>query len=335
MRKLKTIILAAGMGTRMKSEKPKCLHEVLGYPMLYYVIEAARECGSDEICVVIGHKGELVREAFQDEKDLTFVVQAEQKGTGHAVMMAMDFVGEEDCDVMILFGDTPLIRGTVLRKMHDTHTAQHNAVTVLSTRLDDPTGYGRILRDDQNRFLGSVEHKDATEEQLKIQEVNSGMYCFRSEALRSSIGRIRNDNKQGEYYLPDTLKVLLGDEKKAEALMTRDTSVVKGVNNRVQLLESQMIMRSRINKAHMENGISILDEQSVLISPTAQIGRDSRIYPGTVIEGRTVIGEHCTIGPNTHLVDAVIGDEAQVMHSVVIGGTVEAGAQVGPFAVIR
>ena len=335
MRKLKTVILAAGMGTRMKSDKPKCLHEVLGYPMLYYVIQAARECGSDEICVVIGHKGELVKEAFQNEKDLTFVVQAEQKGTGHAVMMALDFIGEEESDVLILFGDTPLIRGSVLQKMRDAHTRQHNAVTVLSTVLEDPTGYGRILRDDQNRFLGSVEHKDATPEQLQCREVNSGMYCFRSEALRDSIGKINNNNKQGEYYLPDTLKILLEEDKKAEALMTRDTSVVKGVNNRMQLLESQDILRHRINRAHMENGITILDQQSILISPEAEIGRDSKIYPGTIIEGKTIIGEGCVIGPNAHLVDAKLGNDVRVENAVIRGASIPDGTEVEPFRVIR
>lgn len=335
MRKLKTVILAAGMGTRMKSDKPKCLHEVLGYPMLYYVIQAARECGSDEICVVIGHKGEMVREAFKDEKDITFVVQAEQKGTGHAVMMAMDFVGEEESDVMILFGDTPLVRGSVLQEMRLAHSRQHNAVTVLSTFLDDPSGYGRILRDDQNRFLGSVEHKDATEEQLKVHEVNSGMYCFRSEALRDSIGKINNNNKQGEYYLPDTLKVLLEEDKKAEALMTRDTSVVKGVNNRMQLLESQTILRRRINRSHMEEGITILDEQSILISPEAKIGRDSRLYPGTIIEGKSVIGEGCVLGPNTHLVNACLGDHVVIENAVVRNALVPADTVVDPFTVIQ
>ena len=335
MRKLKTVILAAGMGTRMKSDIPKCLHEILGHPMLYYVIEAARTCGSDEICVVIGHKGDLVRKAFEDQKDITFVVQAEQKGTGHAVMMAQDFIGEEDCDVMILFGDTPLVRGSVLQEMRHAHEKQRNAVTVLSAFLEDPTGYGRILRDDQNRFQGSVEHKDASVDELKIHEVNSGIYCFRNEALRYSLKRINNHNRQGEYYLPDTIKILLENDEKAEALMTRDTSVVKGVNNRQQLLESQMILKHRINRGHMEEGVSIMDEYSILISPEAEIGRDTRIMPGTVIEGHTVIGSRCIVGPNAHLIDATLGDRVQIASSTVQNATVADDTIVPPYQWIK
>ena len=335
MRKLKTVILAAGMGTRMKSDLPKCLHEILGHPMLYYVIEAARECGSDEICVVIGHKGDMVRAAFADQKDITFVVQAEQKGTGHAVMMAQDFIGEEDCDVMILFGDTPLVRGSVLQEMRHAHAKQRNAVTVLSAHLDDPSGYGRILRDDQNRFLGSVEHKDASMEELKIHEVNSGIYCFSSEALLYSLSRINNHNRQGEYYLPDTIRILLDSDRKAEALMTRSKSVVKGVNNREQLLESQMILKERINHGHMEKGVSIMDEYSILISPEAVIGQDTRIMPGTVIEGQTVIGSQCVIGPNAHLINAVLGDRVQVASSTVRNASVADDTFVPPYQLIQ
>ncbi len=335
MRKLKTVILAAGMGTRMKSDQPKCLHEILGHPMLYYVIQAARECGSDEICVVIGHKGDLVRQAFADQDDITFVRQAEQKGTGHAVMMALDFIGEEDCDVMILFGDTPLVRGSVLQEMRLAHAKQHNAVTVLSAFLDDPAGYGRILRDDQNRFQGSVEHKDASPDELKIHEVNSGIYCFSSEALRYALGKIDNNNRQGEYYLPDTIRVLLDKGSKAEALMTRSKSIVKGVNNRQQLLESQMILRQRINSAHMEEGVSIMDDYSILIAPEAVIGRDTRIMPGTVIEGHTVIGSQCIIGPNAHLIDATLGDRVQIASSTVRNASVADDTFVPPYQLIQ
>lgn len=335
MRKLKTVILAAGMGTRMKSDKPKCLHEVLGYPMLYYVIRAARECGSNDICVVIGHKGEWVQRAFAGEKDLFFVEQKEQKGTGHAVMMARDFIGDEDCDVMILFGDTPLVQGFVLQEMVDAHRKQNNAVTVLSTELTDPTGYGRIIRDDQNRFLGSVEHRDANPEQLEIREVNSGMYCFKSAALRESLSKINNHNKQGEYYLPDTMRVLLDEGCKAEAIITKDVTVVKGVNNRVQLLETQMIMRDRINRRHMEDGVTILDQQSILISPEVTIGKDTCIYPGAILEGCTRIGEECIIGPNTHLANAVVGDKAVIENSTVRNTVVAAGAKIGPYEVIQ
>ncbi len=290
----------------MKSDLPKCLHKVLGYPMLYYVVRAARECGSNEIGVVIGHKGELVRRAFEGERDICFVEQKEQKGTGHAVMMARDFIGQDDCDVMILFGDTPLVQGSVLKEMISSHRRQRNAVTVLSTKLDDPSGYGRILRDEQNRFLGSVEHKDADEDQLAIHEVNSGMYCFKSRALLEALGKIDNNNRQGEYYLPDTIRVLLDEGCKAEALMTWDVTVVKGVNNRQQLLESQMILRDRINRSHMENGVTFLDQQGILISPEVAIGRDTTLYPGVILEGKTRVGSGCTLGPNVYLADCEV-----------------------------
>lgn len=245
MSSFKTVILAAGLGTRMKSDIPKCLHELFGIPMLGYVINAARDAGCDDICVVIGHKGEMVRASFENE-GLSFAVQSEQKGTAHAVMMAKDFIGEERSDVMILFGDTPLIEGQVLKGLYERHCAEGNAATVLSTVIVNPFGYGRILRDADGRLIGSVEQKDATEEQQKIREVNSGMYCFDSAALMEALEKVDNNNAQGEYLLPDVLNILLAEGRKAEAFITDDASVLVGVNDKEQLRDAEETLRIRV-----------------------------------------------------------------------------------------
>lgn len=240
---LKAVILAAGKGTRMESELPKVLHRVLERPMVSYVIDAARQAGAEQICLVIGHQAALVKETIGD--GVQYVLQEQQLGTGHAVMCARDFIGDEG-DVLILCGDTPLIQGNTLKKMVDVHCASANGATVLSTVLEDAAGYGRIVRNEDGAFIKNVEQKDASPEEQEVKEVNSGMYVFRADALQEGLNSLTNDNAQGEYYLPDVLTFISCQGRlKVDAMVTDRRDDIRGVNTKQQLCEAEEIMKRR------------------------------------------------------------------------------------------
>ncbi len=239
----KAVILAAGKGTRMKSELPKVVHRIDGKCLVDYVIEAARGADVTDICLVVGYKHEIVEEQIE-AKDVTFAMQSEQLGTGHAVKCASDFLGTEGV-TMILFGDTPLITADTLRRLSDYHEAAGNTVTVLSAFVDDPTGYGRIIRDENGAFVKSVEHKDATEAERESKEVNSGMYLFDTKKLQEALQQIRPNNAQGEYYLPDTLTILKEQGCKVDAYALEDATDITGVNDQTQLAAAAEVIRSR------------------------------------------------------------------------------------------
>lgn len=332
MGQLRAIILAAGAGTRMISEKPKVLHKVIDKPMLTYVIEAAKEAGADEICVVIGHKGEEVIKNINNTVE--FVEQKNQLGTGHAVMQAEEFIGDEG-KVLILFGDTPLITCETLTKMVKYHENNKNTVTVLSTLVSDPTGYGRIIRDEDNNFIKSVEHKDATEQERQVNEINSGMYCFEADVLKKALKTITNNNAQGEYYLPDTLTYIIQNNYKVNAMITSQFEDILGVNDRVQLAEATKIMQRRINYKHMYAGVSLISPEQVFIGGDVKIGKDTIIYPGTWIEGSAQIGENCIIGPNTKIVDSIIDNYTSIESSTVLKSSIGQDTHIGPFSYIR
>lgn len=332
MSKLKAVILAAGAGTRMVSETPKVLHKVLDRSMLAYVIEAAQEAGADEICVVVGHKADVVKE--NTNYKVTYVEQREQLGTGHAVMQAEDFIGDEG-NVLILFGDTPLITGKTLAKMVDYHQSNQNSVTVLSTIVSNPAGYGRIIRDHNHNFVKSVEHKDASEEELKVQEINSGMYCFEASILKEALQTITPHNAQGEYYLPDAVLHILDKKLKADALIIDTFEEVLGVNSRVQLAEVTKIMQNRINEQHMLNGVTMINPDQTYIGKDVQIGMDTIIYPNTILEGKTTIGENCIIGPNAKIIHSQVGNHTAIDQSTVLRSTIGEYTSVGPYAYIR
>ncbi len=245
MARIKAVILAAGKGTRMKSELPKVLHEACGKPMVEYSIEAAHEAGADysDICLVVGHKADLVKQTVGDK--VKYVLQEEQLGTGHAVRCALDFIGKEGI-TMVLCGDTPLITGATLKKLIDTHIADGNAITVLTAVLDDPSGYGRIIKDNWGKFVKIVEQKDATLEEQRVDEVNSGMYLFDSAVLSEALEKITNDNAQGEYYLTDTIEIVKSENLGAVATMSvDDVNEIKGVNSVDQLQEACEILKER------------------------------------------------------------------------------------------
>lgn len=246
MTRIKAVILAAGKGTRMKSELPKVIHEAMGKPMVKYSIEAAMEAGAEasDICLVVGHKAELVKKAVGDS--VTYVLQKEQLGTGHAVKCASDFIGKEGL-TMVLCGDTPLITGKTLKKLVETHIAGGNAITVLTARVDDPTGYGRIIKDTWGKFVKIVEQKDATLEEQRVDEINSGMYIFDSAILNEALSKLTNDNAQGEYYLTDTIEIVKSEGLgEVSTMIIDDVDEIKGVNSPEQLKEAEEILKKRV-----------------------------------------------------------------------------------------
>lgn len=243
MSQLKAVILAAGKGTRMKSDLPKVVHTIDGKCLVDYAIEAAKGAGADEICLVVGYKSDVVKESIQN-KDVKFVMQEEQLGTGHAVKCAKEFMGEEG-QTMILFGDTPLITAKTLKSLADYHKEKGNTVTVLSAMIEDPTGYGRIIRDSEGNFVKSVEHKDANEEELASHEVNSGMYIFDTKELKDALEKITPNNAQGEYYLPDTLTIIKEKGLRVDAYALDNPEDITGVNDQEQLKAATEIIHAR------------------------------------------------------------------------------------------
>lgn len=326
------LILAAGQGTRIKSDLPKVLHKVCGKEMVNHVIDTMRKAKIDDIDVIIGKGAELVKEKTAS-RNIIYSLQEEQLGTGHAVKCAIDFLKNKTGVVGVFAGDAPLIKPETIENLFETHINNKNAATLLSSIVEDPTGYGRIVRDGEE-VLKIVEHKDCTEEELKINEMNAAIYCFDIESLLSSLEKLSNDNKQGEYYLTDVIGILKGEGKKVGALSI-DYEETIGVNSRVQLAEAEEILRRRINKKHMENGVTLIDPNSTYIGDDVEIGRDTIIYPGNVIEGNTKIGERVTLYPNSRISNSIISNDVEIQSSVIIDSQVGEGTTVGPFAYIR
>lgn len=310
MANLTAVILAAGKGTRMKSKLPKVLHKVGGHPMLEHVMDAAEAAGCRDNVVVIGHGAELVRELVGDRARIA--LQAEQLGTGHAVLQAADTLKDFTGTVMILCGDTPLLEAEELEKFYAEHVNSGAAATVMSALMDDPFGYGRILRDANGDVAGIVEQKDASEEQKQIKEINTGNYCVEAPLLFEVLRTLGNDNAQGEYYLTDVLAKLRAVGKKVGGVITEDSEMIMGVNSRRQLAEAESVMRRRIVERHMDDGVTIMDPASTFIEKSVKIAPDTVIYPNTWLQGATVIGEDCEIGPNVRLENVKVADGCRV-----------------------
>lgn len=328
-----SVILAAGMGTRMKSKMPKVLHKVCGKPLSKWVIDASKAAGADKVCAVVGHKAETVKEVLGDVCE--FALQAEQKGTGHAVMQAIDVIKNSKGEVVILNGDTPLITAETINKAIEYHKNNGNQATVITAILDDATGYGRIVRDNDGSVLKIVEQKDASEEEKKINEVNSGMYVFDAQSLVYALDKITPNNAQGEYYLTDTLEILLSAGKKIGGYAISDNDEIRGINDRVQLNEAEKIMQKRINEYHMRNGVTMRHPERVYIEDGVEIGNDTEICQNVTIKSGTKIGSDCVIGSGSMLDRAVIHDGVDVLSSVILESEVDEGTHVGPFAYIR
>lgn len=328
-----SVILAAGMGTRMKSKMPKVLHKVCGKPLSKWVIDASKAAGADKVCAVVGHKAETVKEVLGDVCE--FALQTEQKGTGHAVMQAIDVIKNSKGEVVILNGDTPLITAETINKAIEYHKNNGNQATVITAILDDATGYGRIVRDNDGSVLKIVEQKDASEEEKKINEVNSGMYVFDAQSLVYALDKITPNNAQGEYYLTDTLEILLSAGKKIGGYAISNNDEIRGINDRVQLNEAEKIMQKRINEYHMRNGVTMRNPESVYIEDGVEIGNDTEICQNVTIKSGTKIGSDCVIGSGSMLDRAVIHDGVDVLSSVILESEVDEGTHVGPFAYIR
>ena len=306
MANLTAVILAAGKGTRMKSKLPKVLHKVGGHPMLEHVMDAAEAAGCRDNVVVIGHGAELVRELVGSRARIA--LQAEQLGTGHAVLQAADTLQDFTGTVMILCGDTPLLEAEELKKFYAEHVKSGAAATVMSAMMEDPFGYGRILRDANGDVAGIVEQKDASEEQKLIKEINTGNYCVEAPLLFEVLRTLGNNNAQGEYYLTDVLAKLRAMGKKVGGVITADSEMIMGVNSRRQLAEAESVMRRRILERLMDEGVTVMDPASTFIEKSVKISPDTTIYPYTWLQGKTVIGEDCEIGPNVRLENVKVAD---------------------------
>ena len=326
------IILAAGQGKRIKSDLPKVLHKVCGKEMVNHVIDAMRNAEIDDVNVIIGKGAELVKERTTS-RNVSYSLQAEQLGTGHAVKCAIDFLKGKRGTVAIFNGDAPLITEETIEELFKTHKENGNSATILTSILNDASGYGRIIRKG-NEVLKIVEHKDCNDEELKVKEINSGMYCFEIESLVECLGNLSNNNSQGEYYLTDVIGMLKEKNEKVGALVISYEETL-GVNSRVQLAEVEAVLRKRINNKHLENGVTIIDPNTTYIGIDVEIGQDTIIYPGNVLEGNTVIGKNCVLYPNSRINNSVIGESVDIQSSVILESKIGNQTTVGPFAYIR
>lgn len=333
MTQVVSVILAAGKGTRMKSKMPKVLHKVCGKPMLSHVIRSAKEAGAERIIAIIGHEAEQVKNEIGEGPE--WANQIEQLGTGHAVMQVESMLQGFAGTILILCGDTPLITAESLKSLLEKHVESGNSATVLTARLENPSGYGRIIRSNDGQVEAIIEHKDASPDQLQINEINTGIYCFNGKELFAALKKIKPVNAQGEYYLTDVLSVLKEEGKNIGAVMVKNNSEVMGINNRVQLAEAEKVMRRSTLERLMMSGVTIIDPDSTYIDRNVVIEQDSVVYPGTIIEGNCRIGKNCIIGPYTRLKDVVFGRRITVQNSIVLESVVGDGAVIGPFAYIR
>ncbi len=329
------VILAAGHGTRMKSDLIKVLHPVAGKPMLGHVVANARRAGFADIVVVVGFQQERVRAYLGDT--VQYAVQAEQLGTGHAVMQAAPYINaQKGGHVLVLLGDNPFLGPEVLKRLLERHQQSGARATLLTARVRNPFGLGRVIREPgTNRVLRIVEEKDATEEERQITEIWPGVVIFRREGLTGLLNRLDNKNAQGEYYLPQAVEILVRDGEKVEAAMEAAEDEAIAPNNRVQLAEAEARIRRRILERHMLNGVTIIDPRSTFIDEDVEIGRDTTIWPFTFLQGKTVIGRDCKIGPSSTIVDSYIGDRSRVEQSVVESSTVGRDCRIGPMAHLR
>lgn len=327
------IVLAAGKGTRMKSKLPKALHPICGKPMTRYVIDACRESGVGEIVVVIGHGAEQVREGLGG--DVRYAVQEQQLGTGHACKEALIEIEAAEGNVMVTTGDTPLLSAEILRCLAEKHVSSGADATVLTTVLPDAGHYGRIIRAEDDSVQAIIEAKDCTPEQRAVREMNSGIYCFDLALLRKYLDQITPANAQGEYYLTDVISLMVRNGHKVAAVISEDTDIVLGINNRVDLAYLTGIVRRRILEKLMLDGVTIIDPSSTYADADVVVGPDTVLHPMTVLEQGCRIGEDCVIGPSTRLVNVELGNGVTVLSSNIVDSAVGDGTYIGPFANIR
>lgn len=327
------IVLAAGQGKRMKSKLYKVLHPVCGKPLVDHVLTVMENVQCERTVVVVGHGADAVKSYLGERAE--YVLQEEQLGTGHAVKQAKPLLEAEPGMTLVVCGDTPLITEASLQKLMALHEEAKAAATILTAELDDPQGYGRVIRGEDGSVRKIVEQKDCTAEEHKQREINTGTYCFDNLKLFAALEQVRNENSQQEYYLTDVISILREQGETVQAYCTKDQAEAVGVNDRLQLAAAEQLMRERINRHHMLNGVTIIDPASTNIGPDVTIGADTVIYPGTVLGGRTTVGEDCVIGPNSEIHESQLGEGVTVKHSVLTGAVVGRHSSVGPFAYLR
>jgi bifunctional UDP-N-acetylglucosamine pyrophosphorylase/glucosamine-1-phosphate N-acetyltransferase len=341
-RPLSAVVLAAGEGTRMRSERPKPLHLLCGRAMLLYVLDSLTDCPIERAVVVVGHGAETVTKKLQEQGPdvlLDFVEQHVQRGTGDALSAALtafpDDYDDAEGDLVVLPGDTPLLRASTIAALVEHHRQTESACTILTSRLDDPTGYGRIVRGKDDRVRRIVEEADATDEERQIDEVNTSIYCFRQSVLAPALRRVSPQNAQGEYYLTDVVEVLYDAGYPVTSVVAGEPEDTKGVNDRVQLAAAEAELRRRTNQRLLSEGVTMLDPERTYVDATVELGTDVTLFPGTLLQGRTVVGARSEIGPDTRLVDCIVGSDAVVEKAVGRDAEVGDGAHVGPFAALE
>ncbi|MCK8824917.1 bifunctional UDP-N-acetylglucosamine diphosphorylase/glucosamine-1-phosphate N-acetyltransferase GlmU [Fuchsiella alkaliacetigena] len=333
MDRLAVVVLAAGKGTRMKSELPKVLHKVCGKAMVEHILFAAQDLNPERSIVVVGYKGEIVK-AELESLEVDFAYQKQQLGTGHAVMQVEEFLQDFEGSVLVLCGDTPLLTAETLSNLVEKQQ-QQGVAAVLTTEVDDPSWYGRIVRDSSGDLVKIVEEEDATPEERQIQEINTGTYCFDSQYLFKALQEIEADNAQGEYYLTDVIEVLTYEGENVAAELAVDSAETLGVNTRRHLATAEKRLRKRVCNKHLAAGVTIIDPENTFIDSEVEIEQDTVIYPYTIIEGATQIGSNCTIGPHSRIIDSQLAAGVEVQNSVIKKAKVGAEVQIGPFAYLR
>ncbi|MQY65583.1 MAG: UDP-N-acetylglucosamine diphosphorylase/glucosamine-1-phosphate N-acetyltransferase [Clostridia bacterium] len=340
MRNLVSIILAAGEGTRMKSTFPKVLHQICGQPMLVYVLKAVLRAGCGKNYLVVGHKGEKIIEVLRNflplrKRGIEFVKQTKLLGSGHAVLQVKKDLRGYRGNVLVVYGDLPLLSGRTLNRLIQTHYKQDNSLTILGATLENPYGYGRIIEKSNGKGIRIVEERNATPKERRINRVNVGVYCFRAEDLFKAIDKIKPDNRKREYYLTDAVEILGEMGKRVGMVITKDSREVEGVNNRKQLVNIQKYVNMKNLERLLLTGVTIVDPSSTFIDFTVRVGRDTIIYPGSTILGKTRIGENCKLGPYAFIQNCQIENGVEVRASFIYGAKIAKGAKVGPFSHIR
>jgi bifunctional UDP-N-acetylglucosamine pyrophosphorylase / glucosamine-1-phosphate N-acetyltransferase len=333
---LSVIILAAGKGKRMKSSVPKVLHKICGQPVIYYILQQVKLLGPKNIFVIVGHRKEPVRDYLKKAfPSVVAVDQDIQSGTANAVKMTEDYFSDMGDNILVISGDAPLITSATLDSLVKIRYGKNLAVSLLTSIAEDPSGYGRVIKDESGRILRIVEDSDASPQERKIKEVNSSIYCFERNILRENIDSIGKHNSQSEYYLTDIVEKLIGKAETAETLITSDSREAMGINNRFQLSGVEDIIRYRINKKHMENGVTIRNSSTVYIEDNVRIGEDTTIEQFCCLKGETLIEKGCSIGPFTIIKDSKIGSHSTVESSFVISSEIGQRNYIGPYNYIK
>ena len=331
--------MAAGLGTRMKSSRAKVLHELGGLPLIAYTLRAVQPLEPQSIITIVGYQAEEVERAVLAEVGelASFVVQEKQRGTGDAVESARSVLENSESLVLVMNGDVPMIRVETLRKLIEQHNNTGADCSILSVRLDNPTGYGRIIRDTDGHFRKIVEQRDTTEEERQVREINAGIYCFESKPLFDALRKVEPKNDQGEYYLTDVAEIILASGGTVSVYECNDPREVSGINTRAELAEFEnLVRRSAIRRLMIESGVTFIDPSHAYVSAAAQIGRDTIIHPNVTIEGKTVIGEGCVIRAGARITNSHLADNVTVKdHSIIVDSQIESNCSVGPFAHLR